>query len=86
MAVAEATNPETSVSTSNKPGSWLQNSKDYFEELKKEMKMVSWPTREQVISTTMVVIAAIFAFAFYFWVVDLLIGRGVTKLFDTLTK
>lgn len=86
MAVAEATNSETSVTTGNKAGNWLQNAKDYYEDLKKEMKMVSWPTREQVISTTVVVIIAIFAFAFYFWVVDLLIGRGVTKLFDALTK
>ena len=84
MAVAEATNPETSVTA--KANGWLQNTRDYIEDLKKEMRLVSWPTREQVISTTMVVIAAIFAFAFYFWVVDLLIGRGVTKLFDALTK
>ncbi len=84
MAVAEATNPETSVTA--KASGWLQQSRDYIDELKKEMKMVSWPTREQVISTTMVVIAAIFAFAFYFWIVDLAIGRAITKLFDSLTK
>jgi preprotein translocase subunit SecE len=84
MAVAEATNPDTSVTA--KASGWLQNTRDYFDELKKEMKMVSWPSREQVISTTMVVIAAIFAFALYFWVVDLAIGRAITKLFDSLTK
>lgn len=84
MAVAEATNPETSVTA--KASGWLQQTRDYIDELKKEMKMVSWPTRDQVVSTTMVVIAAIFAFAFYFWVVDLAIGRAITKLFDSLTK
>ena len=84
MAVAEATNPETSVA--NRASGWLQNARDYIDELKKEMKMVSWPSRDQVISTTAVVIAAIFAFALYFWVVDLAIGRGITTLFDRLTK
>ena len=84
MAVAEATNPETSVT--NRASGWLQNARDYIEDLKKEMKMVSWPSREQVISTTAVVIAAIFAFAIYFWVVDFAIGRGITALFDKLTK
>jgi hypothetical protein len=33
-----------------------------------------------------VVIAAVFGFAFYFFIVDAIIGRGVTKLFDTFTK
>jgi preprotein translocase subunit SecE len=84
MAVAEATNPETSVTA--KATGWLQQTRDYIDELKKEMKMVSWPSRDQVVSTTMVVIAAIFAFALYFWVVDLAIGRAITKLFDSLTK
>ena len=84
MAVAEATNPETSVTA--KATGWLQQTRDYIDELKKEMKMVSWPSRDQVVSTTMVVIAAVFAFALYFWVVDLAIGRAITKLFDSLTK
>jgi preprotein translocase subunit SecE len=85
MAVAEATNPESTSVTARATG-WIQQTRDYFDELKKEMKMVSWPSRQQVISTTMVVIAAIFAFALYFWVVDLAIGRAITKLFDSLTK
>ncbi len=76
--------PETSEP--KKPGNWLQQAKDYIDELKKEMRMVSWPTREQVISTTAVVIAAIFAFAFYFAIVDFAFQSGIKKLFDTLTK
>jgi preprotein translocase subunit SecE len=84
MAVAEATNPETSVTT--KSSNWLQQAREYIDELKKEMRMVSWPSREQVISTTVVVIAAIFAFALYFWLVDFAIGNAIKKLFDSLTK
>jgi preprotein translocase subunit SecE len=84
MATAQAMTPETSEP--NKPSNWLQQAKDYIEELKKEMRMVSWPTREQVISTTAVVIAAIFAFAFYFAIIDFAFQSGIKKLFDTLTK
>lgn len=83
MAVAQAINPESSEPTK---ASWLQQAREYFEDLKKEMRMVTWPTREQVISTTVVVIASIFAFALYFWVVDQALGRAVKKLFDALTK
>ena len=60
--------------------------KNYFEELQLEMKRVTWPTWKQVRATTLVVIAAVFAFAAYFFVVDFLVGRTITKLFDALTR
>ncbi len=60
--------------------------KTYVEELQLEMRRVTWPSAKQVRATTGVVIAAVFAFAAYFWVVDFLVGRAVTKLFDTFTK
>ncbi len=60
--------------------------KEYFEELKLEMKRVTWPSWPQVRATTGVVIFSVFAFAAYFAVVDTLVGRGIQKLFDTFTK
>jgi preprotein translocase subunit SecE len=51
-----------------------------------EMKLVTWPAWKQVRATTAVVIAAVFAFAAYFFVVDLIVSRGIQKLFDTFTK
>lgn len=60
--------------------------KDYYNELKLEMRRVTWPTWNQVRSTTGVVIAAVFAFAAYFFVVDFICGRTITKLFDSLTR
>ncbi len=65
---------------------WPAQSKSYFEELQQEMRRVTWPTWAQVRATTAVVIAAVFAFAAYFAVVDLIVGRGISKLFDTFTK
>ena len=67
-------------------GQWPAQTKNYFEELQQEMRRVTWPTWKQVRATTGVVIAAVFAFAAYFAAVDALVGRGITKLFDTFTK
>ena len=67
-------------------GQWPAQTKNYFEELQQEMRRVTWPTWKQVRATTGVVIAAVFLFAAYFAVVDFIVGRGITKLFDTFTK
>ena len=60
--------------------------KNYFEELQQEMRRVTWPSWKQVRATTGVVIAAVFAFAAYFFVVDIIVGRGIARLFAAFTK
>ena len=67
-------------------GSWLERAKDYFEDMKAEMKKVTWPSREQVQATTAVVIGAVFAFAAYFALVDVALSWAVGRIFDTFTK
>ena len=67
-------------------GQWPAQTKNYFAELQQEMRRVSWPTWKQVRATTVVVIAAVFAFAAYFFVVDELVGRLITKMFDTFSR
>ena len=65
---------------------WPAAIKNYFEELKMEMRRVTWPNEKQVKATTLVVIASVFAFAAYFFVVDFIIGRGITQIFKVLAK
>jgi len=65
---------------------WPSGVKAYVQELQAEMRRVTWPAWKQVRATTGVVILAVFAFAAYFWVVDSLLGRAMTKLFDSLSK
>ena len=65
---------------------WLQATRDYINELKVEMRRVSWPSRKQVEGTTGVVIFAVFAFAAYFWVVDSILARGVKAVLSFFTK
>ena len=65
---------------------WPAMAKDYYADLTKEMRLVTWPNRKQVEATTTVVIVSVFLFAAYFGVVDFLVGRSIEKLFAALTK
>jgi preprotein translocase subunit SecE len=65
---------------------WPTQTRSYVEDLQGEMKRVTWPSWKQVRATTAVVIGSVFAFAAYFAIVDLLVGRGVNKLFETFSK
>ncbi len=59
---------------------WIDSVKDYYNELRLEMRRVTWPNRQQVESTTAVVIVSVFAFAGYFAIVDAILSRGVTGI------
>jgi preprotein translocase subunit SecE len=65
---------------------WAQETKDYFNDLKLEMRRVTWPNRKQVEGTTAVVIISVFAFAAYFAVVDSLLVKGVKAVLDFFTR
>jgi len=65
---------------------WPQITRDYIDDLKLEMKRVTWPTRQQVQATTGVVILTVFAFSAYFYVVDQVIAKTVTRLYTTLAR
>ena len=63
---------------------WMQQTKDYVNELKAEMRRVTWPSRVQVQATTAVVIISVFLFAAYFALVDALLGSTINKIFHAL--
>ncbi len=86
MAIAQVQSDDDSRSLSQRAMSWPTRLKDYVQELQQEMHRVTWPNWKQVRATTLVVIAAVFGFAAYFFVVDQVIGRSITKLFDSLTR
>jgi preprotein translocase subunit SecE len=64
----------------------VQDTKDYVNELKLEMKRVTWPNRSQVEGTTAVVIFSVFAFAGYFWIVDGILSAGINQVFKFFAK
>jgi preprotein translocase subunit SecE len=74
------------LSMTQKAAGWPAQVKEYFEDLQLEMKRVTWPPWKQVRATTAVVIAAVFVFAAYFFVVDNIVRVSIQKLLDTFTK
>ena len=67
-----------------KASSWPEQTKSYYDEVKAEMRRVSWPSWPQVRATTGVVIAAVFLFAAYFFVVDSLVSAAINKILAQL--
>jgi preprotein translocase subunit SecE len=65
---------------------WVQDTREYFNDLKLEMRRVTWPNRKQVEGTTAVVILSVFAFAAYFAVVDSILTKGVKAVLDYFTR
>ena len=63
-----------------KAANWPEQTKSYLEDVRTEMRRVSWPTWPQVRATTGVVIAAVFLFAAYFAVVDGICNFLINKL------
>ncbi|MCI0339110.1 MAG: preprotein translocase subunit SecE [Acidobacteria bacterium] len=50
---------------------WVTNIRQFWHEVKLEMKKVSWPVRNEVVNTTIIVVIAIFFFAFYLFLTDI---------------
>lgn len=65
---------------------WPGRMVSYIQELQTEMKRVTWPNARQVRSNTVVVLFTVFAFAGFFAIVDMFLGRAISKVFDAFTK
>ena len=61
--------------------SWPNRTKDFYNDVRTEMKKVSSPNRKEIQATTSVVIVTVFVFGLYFWVVDGTINRLLEPVF-----
>jgi preprotein translocase subunit SecE len=57
------------------PGRKLAEARAFFTEVRSELKKVTWPSRKEVYSTTLVVIATSILFGFYLWGLDIVFSR-----------
>jgi len=64
-----------------KIGGTVADTREFLHDVRVEMKQVTWPSREDVISTTWVVIATVAFFGVFLEVVDKLVQLGVTYVF-----
>ena len=51
----------------------VEKLKNYLQGVRNEVKRVSWPTRQEVISFTILVIILVFVLTLYIWGVDRII-------------
>jgi preprotein translocase SecE subunit len=56
--------------------------KEFLREVRAEFYKVTWPKRNEVYGTTVVVIVTCFVFGFFLWAVDIVMGRVVTWLYS----
>jgi len=61
---------------------YINRLKIFLNEVKIEMKKVSWPTRKETMYTTSAVIISVFLISFFLGLVDL----GLSKLIERLIK
>lgn len=76
---------ETAIAKGSPIGGQYQRLRSFLDDVRAEMRKVVWPSREDVQSTTGVVLLAVFLFAGYFAVVDFVFGQGITRLIQHFT-
>ena len=64
-----------------RPKEWVASTKEFFRDTNAEMKKVTWPTRNEVVGTTAVVIVATVVFALFLWGCDVLFYKAIDFLF-----
>ena len=62
--------------------SWPERIKTFYTDVRTEMRKVTAPSWKEVRATTTVVIITVAIFAFYFWVIDFFIQKGVSAMFN----
>jgi preprotein translocase subunit SecE len=60
----------------------IQNSREFLHEVRVEMKQVTWPSREDVINTTGVVIATVAFFGIFLAIVERIAQWGLDRLLN----
>ena len=52
----------------------------WFRELKSECRKIVWPTRQQTVNNTLVVIACVIVIGIFIWILDLVFNLGIQTL------
>ncbi len=64
-----------------KPKQWWFTVRDFARDTNSEMKKVTWPMRNEVVGTTVVVLVATLVFAVYLWGCDVIFYKMIDFLF-----
>jgi len=55
--------------------------KKFFEDVVKEMKKVTWPTKDELVESTKIVIVVCIMLAGFAYVIDMLISQVISGIF-----
>jgi preprotein translocase subunit SecE len=72
---------ETAAGVGTRVSGTVTDTREFLHEVRVEMRAVTWPTKDDVISTTWVVIATVAFFGVFLWLVDMGVQRAVQALF-----
>jgi preprotein translocase subunit SecE len=64
-----------------RPKEWWFTTRDFFRDTNAEMKKVTWPGKNEVVGTTVVVLVATVIFAVYLWGCDVVFFKMIDFLF-----
>ena len=70
---------DTSIAA--RPKQWWLSTREFWHDTSSEMRKVTWPNRQEVVGTTVVVIAATVVFAVYLWGCDFVFFKAIDYLF-----
>ena len=74
------------MNLSEKVKEWSQRGLQFYHDVRTETKKVSWPSRDEVFGTTIVVVVAVFFFGLYLGFVDYLLVLGLDRLLNFFTR
>ena len=59
---------------------WYKRLSNFLKDVRSELKKVTWPSKNEVTSTTIVVIAATIFFGFYLFFMDVIFSWVITQI------
>jgi preprotein translocase subunit SecE len=65
----------------NKVTGSIESTREFLHDVRVETKQVTWPSREDVVSTTGVVIATVAFFGIFLAIVEWIAQQGIERLF-----
>jgi preprotein translocase subunit SecE len=77
---AAMTEESNGQSLAAKPMNWLASVRQFWREVTLEMKKVSWPTRTEVINTTIITIVVVFFFALFLFGADIVLSYLISGI------
>jgi preprotein translocase subunit SecE len=63
---------------------WSGATRQFYQDVRGEMKKVSWPSRDEVFGTT--VVASVFFFGLYLGLVDAILSQGFQRVLEYFTR